>query len=446
MQYRLNRVFASSAIALILAAPLLNRAHGQASAVGISAAAGNKLREAVSQQDPAQKLRLLREAEPLFSDSVSKYSILYPSLIDAYLGVNDQADAAKAVDQMATAGVQDVTEAETRLHLANAYVSTKQYDPALQQLIVTVALLKSASSKHASVSKIQQDLVTALALQGEAFLETGSAQKAIEALRQSEELRKSRHLDPSSGTERNIGRCYAALGKQDDALVHFGDAYSLAAHRINAIQNHVNVAGSTASAGFMQELKEQQEILKRIKEEILPVYGTRNAQTSLDEFLAEKLEAFDKTLIANAMSKARTNKPAPDFNLSSVAGTKTKLSDLRGKVVLLNFWDITCKPCRAEYPHLQKIQDDFKSKGLSVLMISLDEDPAQVKPFAEKYGFLDRVLLKGDTIQNAYGIGPIPHTVIIDGSGTIRFNEVGFTLDTPDAFRAEIASLLPTSR
>jgi thiol-disulfide isomerase/thioredoxin len=115
-------------------------------------------------------------------------------------------------------------------------------------------------------------------------------------------------------------------------------------------------------------------------------------------------------------------------------------------VVLLNFWDITCKPCRAEYPHLQKIQDEFKNEGLDVLMVSLDEDVAQVKPFAEKYGFLDRVLLKGNAIQSAYGIGAIPHTVIIDGSGVIRFNEIGFTLATPDVFRAEITSLLPKSR
>jgi hypothetical protein len=79
-------------------------------------------------------------------------------------------------------------------------------------------------------------------------------------------------------------------------------------------------------------------------------------------------------------------------------------------------------------------------------MISLDDDVAQVKPFADKYGFLSRVLLKDDNIQRAYGIGPIPHTVIIDGAGTIRFNEVGFTLDTPEAFRAEISTLLSETR
>jgi peroxiredoxin len=425
---------------------LSGEALGQAPVVGVSGAAGNKLREAMSQQDPAQKLRLLREAEPLFSDPVSKYSVLYPNLIDAYLRMDDLSDAAKAVDEMAKAGVQGVTESDPRLRLASAFMSKKQYDSAMLQLNSTVTLLKSADAKTAPMSKVQQGLVTALAMQGEALLEMGSTQKALEALRESEELRRSRRLDPSANTVRNIARCYAILGKQDDALESFGEAYSLAAHRVDVIQQHIEVAGQAASAGFTQELTEQQGLLARIKEEARSVYGSRDAQTPLETFLSGKLDAFDKALIADGMSKAETNKPAPDFSLSSVSGNKTKLSELRGKVVLLNFWDTTCKPCRAEYPHLQKIQDEFKSQGLSVLMINLDEDTANVRPFAEKYGFAARVLLKDDTIQRAYGIGAIPHTVIIDGSGIIRFNEVGFTLDTPEVFRAEVTSLLPKAQ
>jgi thiol-disulfide isomerase/thioredoxin/predicted negative regulator of RcsB-dependent stress response len=434
--------FAMPAIALLSMAMLPGVSHGQAPVAGV---AGNKLREAMSQQDPAQKLRLLREAEPLFSDPISKYSVLYPNLIDAYLGVDDLNDAAKAVDEMAKAGVQTGTESDSRLRLATAFMNKKQYDSAMQQLNPTVALLKS-DAKTASISKLQQSLVTALAMQGEALVEMGSAQKALAALHESEELRRSRHLDPSSSTARDIARCYALLGKQDDALESFGAAYSLAAHRATAIQQHIDVAGSNVSAGFARELTEQRELLTRIKEEARLVYGSRGAQTPFENYLNEKLDAFDKALIADAMSKARSNKVAPGFNLTSVSGSKTKLSELRGEVVLLNFWDTTCKPCRAEYPHLQKIQDEFKSQGLSVLMINLDEDTTRVKPFAEKYGFAARVLLKDDTIQRTYGIGAIPHTVIIDGSGIIRFNEVGFTLDTPEVFRAEITSLLPKTQ
>jgi peroxiredoxin len=438
--------FAISPALLLSMAAFTGAVHGQGPAVGVSGAAGSRLREAMSQAAPAEKLRLLREAEPLFTDPVSKYSVLYPNLIDAYIQTNDLNDAASAIDQMVNGGVKGITESDARLSLARALVGKKQYDPALQQLNPTVAFLQTADIRTASRSRVQQSLVAALAMQGEALLETGSAQKALEALRGSQDAQRNAHLDPSANTARNIARCDAILGKLDEALDNFAEAYTLAAHRVNTIQRHVEVAGQAASAGFTQELTEQQRILAQIKEEVGPVYGSRTAQLPLDKFLDQKLDAFDKALIADAMSKTKVNKPAPDFNLASIEGNKTTLSGLKGKVVLLNFWDTSCKPCRAEYPHLQKIQDEFKSQDVSVLMINLDDDTSGVKPFAEKYGFTARVLLKDDNIQHAYGIGPIPHTVIIDGAGVIRFNEVGFTLDTPDVFRAEISSLLPKAQ
>jgi peroxiredoxin/ABC-type cobalamin transport system ATPase subunit len=438
--------FTVSTIALIFIATLSAVSYGQTPAVGVSGAAGSKLREALNQQDPAKRAGLLREAEPLFSDPVSKYSVLYPNLVDAYVKADDLSDAATAIDQMAKGGVEGLTESEARVRLAAAFMSKKHYDSAMTQLIPAVSLLKAAGAKAAATNKIQQGLVTALAMQGEALLETGAAQKALDSLDESEELRKGKHLDPSANTARNIARCYAILGKQDEALEAFVEAYSLAAHRVNAIQRHIDVAGQAASVGFLEELAENRALLTRITDDVRPVYGSRDTQAPLAKFLNEKLDGFDKALVADTMNKAKVNKPAPDFSLLSITGNRTKLSELRGRVVLLNFWDTSCKPCRAEYPHLQKIQDEFKSASLSVLMINLDDDKSQVKPFAEKYGFSARVLLKDDTIQRTYGIGAIPHTVIIDEAGTIRFNEVGFTLDTPEIFRAEITSLLPKAQ
>jgi peroxiredoxin len=448
MEFRLKRGFRFPVLPVFLLsiAAFTGAVYGQAPAVGVSGAPGNKLREAMDQTDPAEKLRRLREAEPLFSDPVSKYSVLYPNLIDAYIQTNDLNNAASAIDRMVNGGVKGITESDARLSLAGAFVSKKQYDSAVQQLKPTIALLKSADAKTASITKIQQSLVAALALQGEALFETGSMQKAMEALLDSQDLQRRKHLVPSANTARNIARCNAALGKQDEALESFVEAYDLAAHRVNAIQRHVDVAGQAASAGFIQELTEQQRLVRQIKEDARPVYGSRVAQTPLETFLNQKLYAFDKALIADGMNKAKTDKPAPDFTLASIEGSKTKLSALRGKVVLLNFWDTSCKPCRAEYPHLQRIQGEYKGQGLSVLMINLDDDISGVKLFAEKYGFAAQVLLKNSTVQRAYGIGAIPHTVVIDGAGVIRFNEVGFTLDTPDVFRAEIASLLPKAQ
>src|SRR5215469_7512697 len=142
--------FAVWPVLLLSLAAFTGAVHGQAPAVGVSGAAGSKLREAMGQANPAEKLRLLREAEPLFTDPVSKYSVLYPNLIDAYIQTNDLNDAASAIDQMVEGGVKGVTESDARLGLARAFASKKQYDAALQQLNPTVAFLQSADIKTAS--------------------------------------------------------------------------------------------------------------------------------------------------------------------------------------------------------------------------------------------------------------------------------------------------------
>jgi tetratricopeptide (TPR) repeat protein len=319
MNLRLDRHsrFAISAVNLLVIAVLSCAA--QTAVVGMSSLASSKLREAMNERDPERKLQLLLEAKPLFTDPESKYSTLYPNLLGAYLGVSDLNDAAKVVDEMSKAGVSELTEADSRLRLASAYINAKQYDPALQQLTPTIARLKSANSKPTAASKIQQDLVTALALEGGSLLETGSAQKALQALNESEDLRKTRHMDPSANTTRDIARCYAALGKQDDAIENFGQAYILAAHRFKAIQRHIDIAGPAASTEFTSELAALPDLILRIEAEIRPVYGSRDSQVPLQTFLKDKLTAFDEALITDAIDKAKSNKPAPEFNLSSVA-------------------------------------------------------------------------------------------------------------------------------
>ena len=87
--------------------------------------------------------------------------------------------------------------------------------------------------------------------------------------------------------------------------------------------------------------------------------------------------------------KAETRETFPiDFTLRNLQGQVIRLSNLRGQVVLLNFWATWCPPCRAEMPSMQALYQDYREKGLAILAISSDvEGKDRVVPFIEKHGF-----------------------------------------------------------
>lgn len=113
---------------------------------------------------------------------------------------------------------------------------------------------------------------------------------------------------------------------------------------------------------------------------------------------------------------------APDFSLPSVPGGSTvKLSDYKGKVVLVNFWATWCPPCRAEIPDFIAVRDSLNAKGFEILGISLDEGGAKdVAPFAKEYRITYPLALGNQDIVKRYGgIRGIPTSFLIDRQGRI---------------------------
>lgn len=120
-------------------------------------------------------------------------------------------------------------------------------------------------------------------------------------------------------------------------------------------------------------------------------------------------------------------KIAPDFELNDAAGAPVKLSDYRGKVVLLNFWATWCAPCRTEIPWFIEFQQMHGGRGFQVLGISLDEDGWKaVQPYIEEKKVNYPVLLSNDEVTGRYeGVESLPTTMIIDKSGRIAVVHVG---------------------
>jgi cytochrome c biogenesis protein CcmG/thiol:disulfide interchange protein DsbE len=130
--------------------------------------------------------------------------------------------------------------------------------------------------------------------------------------------------------------------------------------------------------------------------------------------------------------------PAPGFSLTTTSGETFKLSDLRGKPVVLNFWATWCPPCRAELPELQAAS---QSLGSQVAFVGVDqaETPDQVRAFAEKLGITYPIPLdeNGDA-SRLYAVRSLPTTFFIDRAGIIRQIQVGPVTE------ATLAQLLKT--
>ena len=124
---------------------------------------------------------------------------------------------------------------------------------------------------------------------------------------------------------------------------------------------------------------------------------------------------------AEAAGSLTDRKPAPDFVLQDEQGREVKLSDFRGKVVLLNFWATWCGPCKIEMPWFVEFQRQYKDQGFSVVAISLDEEGWEVvRPFTEEYKLNFPVLLGSDETADQFGgVAALPTTFVIDKEGRI---------------------------
>jgi thiol-disulfide isomerase/thioredoxin len=135
-----------------------------------------------------------------------------------------------------------------------------------------------------------------------------------------------------------------------------------------------------------------------------------------------------RRLLDTPNSAGRISAMAPDFEWNAPDGKTRKLSDLRGKVVVINFWATWCQPCREEMPALQRAAGGSDAVFLAV---DLMEDGAKVRSFMDSLA-LDRLqpLLDLDgAVTRAYSVLELPQTFFIDAQGVIRHIEHGAVLD-----------------
>ncbi len=155
---------------------------------------------------------------------------------------------------------------------------------------------------------------------------------------------------------------------------------------------------------------------------------------SAKSFSGLKKEPSFIKMIKFIKDKIGLDNPSKDFSINLLDGSKYNLSDRKGKVVLIDFWDVKCPPCVKAFPELQKLNTKYREKGFEIIGISLDTDKKLLKDFLDKIkpDWMMACSYDGwkDETAKLYGISATPSTWLVDRKGILRnYNLRGEELD-----------------
>ncbi|HEX2866785.1 MAG TPA: TlpA disulfide reductase family protein [Ignavibacteriales bacterium] len=182
------------------------------------------------------------------------------------------------------------------------------------------------------------------------------------------------------------------------------------------------------------------------KEEIKKIYLKRALKDDFENYFARKTKTDDKTGNKSSVElnkQLAIDKPkesAPEFDVTSFDGKRFKLSELKGKVIVANFWFTGCTPCKDEIPALNKLVDKYKD--CVFLAFSLDEDKGRLKRFLAKYPFRFNVIPDASDVTGKFKVRSFPSTIIISPEGKIHHFEVGGANNINDVLSVKIDELL----
>jgi thiol-disulfide isomerase/thioredoxin len=149
-------------------------------------------------------------------------------------------------------------------------------------------------------------------------------------------------------------------------------------------------------------------------------------------------------LLASAASASDVVQgPAPDFALKTKSGSNLRLSELRGEVVLLNFWASWCGPCREEMPLLDEIHQRYEPLGFTVLGVNVEEDSRAAKALLEQIPVSFPILFDSQsTVSKLYDVSAMPSTVLIDRDGNMRYLHRGYKPGYEQQYTQQVRALV----
>jgi peroxiredoxin len=160
-------------------------------------------------------------------------------------------------------------------------------------------------------------------------------------------------------------------------------------------------------------------------------------------FMAQIKKGVAALLLAAVCIPALAADAARDFTLKSHDGSNLRLAEMKGQVVMLNFWASWCGPCRQEMPILEQLNKKYGKLGFTVWGINVDEDPAMAEKLLKETGVTFPVLFDSrNEVSELYGVDAMPTTVMVDRDGNIRFRHRSYKPGTEEEYEKQIKSLV----
>jgi len=126
---------------------------------------------------------------------------------------------------------------------------------------------------------------------------------------------------------------------------------------------------------------------------------------------------------------------APDFTLKSDTGENIRLSELKGEVVMINFWASWCGPCRKEMPELAQIQSEFEDLGFVILGVNVEEDSTKANELLAKNPVNFPILYDTENkVTELFRVDAMPSTILVDRDGNMRYLHKGYKPGYEDAY------------
>lgn len=135
--------------------------------------------------------------------------------------------------------------------------------------------------------------------------------------------------------------------------------------------------------------------------------------------------------------------PAPDFTLASNQGKNMRLAEMRGEVVMINFWASWCGPCRQEMPILEELYSRYSRAGFTILGVNVEPDPADADKILKDIPVSFPVLYDTESkVSQLYSVEAMPSTILVDRDGNLRYLHRGYKPGYEDAYRDQIKELI----